>query len=89
MLTEEQLNKKNLIFYKVLDFFCIVNRKSRAKITKLAGLSYGGLNKSKTSEGRWVGFGVFLKICDALEIRPIDFLQKMSEFENNEKKGDK
>lgn len=89
MLTKEDLENKNFLFYKVLDFYCASKKTSRARVTKESNLCYGSLNKSKTSKGRWVNLKTFFQICDNLEILPTEFIQKIYEFETNQKKGDK
>ena len=72
--------KRNQDFYQTLDFFINALGLTRCKIAKKCGMNSSTLNPCKCQNNRWVSLGKFFKICDALGIKPQDFINKMEKI---------
>lgn len=75
-MNEIKLNKK---FYKTLDNYLKMKDMSRCRLSRLCGKDATTLNPSKMTGKRWITVGFFLRICEALEITPQEFFNKLME----------
>ena len=80
MITKEMENIneiRNKEFYKTLDFFVNSLKTTRSSIAKKCGMGCSTLNPSKCINNRWISLGSFFRICDALNVKPQEFINKM------------